>query len=184
MVFFVLRMMQSDKIIISEGNRPLWQRIVAAIHYTAILSLLFFFFTKFEFTTESKKLRGSLSLLEAALVLLPSALAFSVVKDVLFDLAQNKYKELYCVGPIKVGKWKELPKIDYVSVFKQPKENGEFVFETNLWYQKNRHLNIYENTDLASVFEMGVAVAKSLGVDLLDATEPNNYKWKKMEDLT
>ncbi|WP_273568338.1 hypothetical protein [Maribacter halichondriae] len=142
-----------------------------------------FFFANFEFTSETKKLKGSLSLLEAALVLLPSALAFSVVKDVFFDLTQNKYKEQYCVGPIKWGKWKNLPKIDYVSVFKQPKEDGEYIFETNLWYQKNRHFKIYENSDLASVFEMGVSVAKLLHVDLLDATEPNNYKWKRVEDM-
>lgn len=114
-------MIKTDKnIIISEGNRPLWQLIIAAIHYTAIISLLFFFFTDFEFSLETKKLKRSIHLFEFALFLLPSALAFSVVRNVLFDLENLKYKIEYCVGPVRYGKWKILPEIEYVSVFKQP----------------------------------------------------------------
>ncbi|MEO1012508.1 MAG: hypothetical protein AAFX53_14475 [Bacteroidota bacterium] len=173
--------MEQRNIIISEGNRPLWQLIIASAHYTAIISLLFFFFISFEFTTEVKRLKGSFSFLELALYLLPSALYFSLVKDVLFDLVNRKYKEQYRVGPLKFGQWRRLPKIDYVSVFKQPKADGGFVYETNLWYNRNKHFNIYESDSPDAVFLMGESVAKALHVKLLDATEPNDYKWVEVE---
>jgi hypothetical protein len=172
---------KGKNIIISEGNRPLWQLIIAAVHYTAIVSLLFFFFTQFEFTVNPKKLKGSFSLFEMAILLLPSALYFSVVKDLLFDLQNRKFKVQYCIGPLKLGQWRNLPEIDYVSVFKQPKANGDFVYETNLWYGQNKHFNIYESTDSSPVFIMGETVAKALNVRLLDATEPNNYKWVEVK---
>ncbi len=175
--------MKPSKIILSEGNRPLWQLIIAAVHFTAIISILFIFVVNFEFTTSLKKLKGSLSLIELAVFLLPSALAFSVVKDVHFDLAQKRYKEQYCVGPIKVGKWKKLPNIEYVSVFRQPKVNREYIYEANLWYQKNKHFNIYENEQLEIVIEMGKYIAKALGVNLLDATRPNDFRWFTQEEL-
>lgn len=176
MAFFVLLFMSGKKVIISEGNRPLWHRVIAAAHYTVIVCLLYFFFTKFEFATE-KDLKSSFSLLELAAFLLPSALAFSVVKDLHFDLEDRKYKIQYCVGPIKFGKWQSLPRIDYVSIFKQPKADGDFIFEVNLWYKKNRHFNIYEGDKLEPVFQFGEHVAKILNANLLDATRPNNHKW-------
>ena len=173
--------MKSKNVIISEGNRPFWQLVIAAIHYTAIFFLLFFFFTKFEFTTSTKKLKGSLGLLELALFLIPSALAFSVVRNFLFDLEHKKYKIEYCLGPVRIGKWQSLPEIEYVSVFKQPKADGNYVFEVNLWYNRNKHFNIYESENLKPAFLMGENVANSLEVRLLDATVANNSKWVKLE---
>jgi len=169
--------MQNRNVIISEGNRPLWQLIIAAIHYTAILALLFFFFAKFEFTTETKKLRGTLGLLELAILLLTSALAFSMVKNFLFDLNERKYKIEYCIGPFHFGKWQKLPEIQYVSVFRQPKQDGNYIYEANLWYQRNKHFNVYESDIKAPAFKMGENIAKILNVKLLDATEPNNFRW-------
>lgn len=184
MVFFVSIVVERKNVIISEGNRPLWQRVIAAIHYTAILYLLFKFFIGFDLTSDNKKLKGSLSLLEIAIFLFPSALAFSVVKDILFDLEQRKYKIQYCVGPIRVGKWQALPDIEYVSVFKQPKADGGYAYEANLWYAGNRHFNVCESDLLEPAYKMGENVAKVLQVNLLDATEANNNKWVKFEDIT
>lgn len=173
--------MERKNVIISEGNRPLWQLVIAALHYTVIVILLFFFFAKFEITTDTKKLRGSLSLLELALFLLPSALAFSVVSSSLFDLNNKQYKVAYGVGPISWGKWRTLPEIEYVSVFRQPKKDGSFIFETNLWYADNRHFNVYQNDDKEKVMLMGKSVAKLLKVNLWDATVPQKGHWIKSE---
>ncbi|WP_299800421.1 hypothetical protein [uncultured Maribacter sp.] len=169
--------MDKNNIIISEGNRPLWQLVIAAIHYTAIVTLLIFYFTDFDFT-----LKTSIHTFELIILILPSAIAFSVVKNVLFDLNNRKYKQQYCVGPIKYGKWKNLPEIEYVSVFKQPLVNGDFVFETNLWHSTNQHFNIFESEIKDPVFLLGKNIAKVLKVDLLDATIPNNYKWIEIEN--
>lgn len=175
--------MEKQNVIISEGNRPLWQRIIAAIHYTAIVYLLFRFFTGFELSSDSEKLKGNLSLLEIVIFLLPSALAFSVIKDILFDLEQKEYKIQYCVGPIRIGKWQALPDIEYVSVFKQPKADGGHIYEANLWYKGNRHFNVYESELLEPAYKMGENIATVLQVNLLDATEANNNKWVKFEDI-
>ncbi len=176
-------MTKKKNVIISEGNKPFWQLVVSAVHYTAIVSLLIFFFIGFELTTETKKLKGSFNFLEAIIYLLPTALYFSVVKNFLFDFGERKYKIQYCVGAIKVGSWKNLPEIEYVSVFKQPKTDGDFTFEVNLWYFKNRHFNIYESDDSAPAFELGQAAAKVLNVKLLNATVPNSYKWVKLNKI-
>lgn len=172
--------MDSKNIIISEGNRPLWQLIIAAAHYSAIVVLLFFFFTKFEFTTNTKILRDSFSLLEAAIFLIPSALAFSVVRSSLFDMENKQFKIAYVVGPFRWGKWRPLPKIEYVSVFRQSKADGSFVYEANLWYKGNRHFNIYENQHQETVMLMGKNVAQLLKVDLWDATVPQKGHWVKL----
>ncbi|EAQ99765.1 hypothetical protein [Maribacter sp. HTCC2170] len=172
--------MDNKNVIISEGNRPLWQRIIASLIYTCIIVFLILFFTNFNFTTNTKILKSSFSLLELAIVLLPTALAFSVVRDWHFDLDNKKYKIDYSLGPIGFGKWKPLPQIDYVSVFKQPKENGDYIYEANLWYQKNKHFNILESDNLESVFEMGKRVAQILNVKLLNATIPNAHKWVEL----
>lgn len=169
--------MKSRKLIISEGNRPLWQLIIASVHYTAIICLVFFFVTGWEFTTETKAIKRNFHLLQAIILLLPSALAFSMVKDLLFDLENKKYKIQHRVGPLKFGTWKKLPKIEYVSVFRQPKQDGEFVFEANLWYSKNKHFNVYESDTRPPAWEMGHYIAKALKVKLLDATDPHNFTW-------
>ncbi len=173
--------MEDSNIIISERDRPLLHRIIAAALYTAMFIFLFYFFLEFEFTTKTNILKSSLSNFELAIIAFASALGFSVVKRVVFDLENEKYKEQYSIGPIKVGKWKNLPKIDYVSVFKQPLEEGKYIYEANLWYQRNKHFNIYSNVNLEPVFEMGKNVSKILKVDLLDATIPNDYKWVESE---
>lgn len=173
--------MKAKNVIISEGNRPLWQLVIASIHYTAIFFLLFIFFAKFEFTTNAKVLKGSFGLLELALFLIPSALAFSVVRNFHFDINQKKYKIEYCVGPLRIGNWQPLPVIEYVSVFKQPKADGNFIFEVNLWYNRNLHFNIYESDGLESAFLMGKNVAKVLKVKLLDATSGTNSNWIKSD---
>ncbi|RYC52115.1 hypothetical protein DN53_09520 [Flagellimonas olearia] len=100
-----------------------------------------------------------------------------MVKSVHFDLKSKKYKMEYSVGPIHIGRWKKLPEVKYVSVFKQPKTNGEFTYDVNLWYANNRHFNVYENSFMEPSYNMGLHIAKSLRVDLLDATDPYDKKW-------
>lgn len=181
MAFVVFKIMANQNIIITSGNRPLWQLVIAAIHYTAIITLLLFYFKAFEFSFDIKVLKNGVHIIEIIAFILPSALAFSVVKDVLFDLNDKKYKVQYCVGPIKYGNWRKLPAIEYVSVFKQPLANGDFIFETNLWHNTNKHFKIFDSDSKYDVFLMGIKVAKSLNVKLLDATVPNSYTWVDLD---
>ncbi len=70
-----------------------------------------------------------------------------------------------------------MPNIEYVSVFRQLKENKSYTYEVNLWVKGNRSFTIYEGLDLGATFAMGKTTAKTLNVDLLDATVPNDFKW-------
>lgn len=171
----------NKNVIISEGNRPWWQLLIAAIHYTAIVYLIFLFFSSVKFSGKTNDLKNSLTLIEAVILLLPSALAFSVVRDFYFDLEAKRYKIEYCVGPIRVGSWKQLPEIEYVSVFKQPLENDNYIYEANLWYNRNKHFNVFKNDEKDIAFEMGIQLAKALNVKLFDATVPHKNKWVEVE---
>jgi hypothetical protein len=166
-----------ERVIISGGKRPFWQILIAAALFTGIGWLVFGFFISFNNAASSNNWRGKVAFLEAAIFLLPVAIGFSAVKDIYFDLSKNRYKEKICFGPIGFGRWKPLPTIEYVSVFRQPNANGSYIYETNLWYGRNRHFNLLESESKAEVMEMGKAIAKILRVDLLDATVPNGYRW-------
>ena len=170
--------MVRKNIIISEGNRPIWQTCIAAFLYTLALILLGMFFLAYEVVPfEVGSSKGDFRIFYVAVLCIVQGFLFSVVKSIFFDLKKKRYKEQYSVGPIKIGRWKNLPEIDYVSIFKQPKSDGNYIYEVNLWHQRNRHFNVYESINLNPIFEMGKEIAKSLDVDLLDATEPNNHKW-------
>lgn len=177
--------MGERKIIISEGNRPFWQSLTASFFYTISVVLLAMFFFGYEvFPSEGHSPRWDFSVIWLAIACLTQGVLFSLIKRVLFDLDTKRYKVQYSIGPIFVGQWKKLPEVEYVSVFKQPKKNGNYIFETNLWYKKNRHFNVYDSADPEPAFAMGKLVALKLNVDLLDATQPNNYVWIKVEPIT
>lgn len=173
--------MQKSNLIISEGNRPLWQRILAALFYTLSIMLLYAFFMNVELSFATKNVKGGLGLIEAAIFVFGLALSFSVIKDVFFNIDTKQYKIQYSAGPFKVGKWKPLPNIEYVSVFKQPLKDGDHIYEVNLWYNRNKHFEVYENPNQDAVFELGKHVAKSLDVKLLDATKPNAHRWVDLQ---
>ncbi|WP_089886702.1 hypothetical protein [Kriegella aquimaris] len=172
--------MKEEKIIISEGNRPFWQSVTASFFFTISVILMAMFFFGYEvFPSEGVSSRWDFGVLWLAIACASQGVLFSSVKRVFFDLDTKRYKVQHSVGPVCVGQWKTLPEIDYVSVFRQPKSDGHYIFETNLWYQKNKHFNIYESVDPELAFAMGKSVAQKLNIDLLNATTPNNYFWVK-----
>ncbi|MBU2907086.1 hypothetical protein KO529_19955 [Arenibacter algicola] len=170
--------MDRKNIIISEGFRPLWQTLVAAAFYTLAVILLAMFFFGFEiFPDKGMDNSWNFRVFYIAVACAAQGILFSSVKSIFFDLKNKKYKEEYRVGPFGVGKWKALPTIEYVSVFRQLKANGSYTYEVNLWLKGNKSFTIYETGDMATTFAMGESTARSLKVDLLDATVPNDFKW-------
>jgi hypothetical protein len=181
MAFVILRPMDKSKIIISEGVRPLWQTMTASIFFTLAIILLAMFFFGYEIVPlNGKDNSWNFGVFYFATACMVQGVIFSKVKSIFFDLENQKYKEEYRVGPICLGRWKTLPKIEYVSVFKQLKENKSYTYEVNLWVKGNRSFTIYEGLDLGATFAMGETTAKTLNIDLLDATVPNNFKWVKL----
>lgn len=171
-------MERRSKFIISEGLRPMWQTFVAAAFYTLTIILLAMFFFGYElFPEEGMDSRWNFRVFYIAIACAAQGVLFSSVKSIFFDLDNQKIKEEYRVGPLGFGRWKNVPKIEYVSVFRQLKVNGSYTYEVNLWLKGNRNFTIYETGHLATTFAMGESTAKALKVDLLDATVPNDFKW-------
>ena len=97
----------------------------------------------------------------------------------LFDLENKKFKDQFSVGPFKVGKWQDLPPLNYVSVF----NNTRDFFEINLWYAKNKHFNVYTYYDKEEALKTGYYIANQLNIKFLDATKRNDYKYLDMNAL-
>ncbi|RYH76047.1 hypothetical protein EVU94_03560 [Flavobacteriaceae bacterium 144Ye] len=103
------------------------------------------------------------------------------------NLANKTYRQLYSAMGIDIGKWKPLPDIEYVSVFKT-KENKRVqgmgasavwenqIIKLNLFYNSNKKIEAYITTDKDDAFEVAKHLAEVLQIDILDATE-NESKW-------
>tara|TARA_R110002073_G_scaffold139232_2_gene289437 strand:- start:224659 stop:225207 length:549 start_codon:yes stop_codon:yes gene_type:complete len=171
--------MESKSVIISEGERPIWQKVIAALFYTFSIFFIYYFFYTFKFNVENELTKRPAALIELAIYCFLFGFGFSSKNTKFFNLKDEKYKNQYSVGPIKVGKWKALPMLEYVSVFK----NGRDVFEINVWYKRNKHFNIYNYHDEEESLETAYYIANQLNIKLLDATEKNNYKYLDMVKL-
>lgn len=165
--------MEQNEILISQGNRPFWQIILAALFFTGMLICLYYFFVTFNIYESTKKVRSSISILEIAIFLFAGGISFSIVRDYHFNFKEKKYKILFCVGPIKLGSWKKFKNLEYISVFKNSKKK----FEINLWYDRNRHFKLSIHNKADGALFLGKELAKKLRIGLYDATDPHNSKW-------
>ena len=158
---------------ISEGKRPLWQIIIAALLYTGALVSLYFFYETFSLNVSKKRIVAYFEILEITGVLFLAGVSFSLVKDYQFDFKNKQYKIIHRVGPIKVGQWRTLKSLDYISVFKK----NESKYFVNLWYNKNKHFKLFAHNKADAAIFMGKELAKKLKIELYDATDPHNSKW-------
>jgi len=164
-----------SEIIISESNRPIWQIPVAALLFTVATALTIKLFYEAQLTNEH--VRSMISGFESVVFLIVIGISFCSRKRIYIDIKKSRFKPTIEVGFIKIGKWKTIINYEYVSVFHQPLSDGGSVFEVNLWYDKNKHFNLYEQYDYKEAFLMGYDLSEELDIDLLDATVPNDFKW-------
>lgn len=146
---------------------------MAAIFFTATLiflynSLDFFTFENFHM------MDSSMANVKLAVLSFSLGVGLSNFREYHFDFDENRYKILFCVGLVKVGKWKPFENLEYISVFRN---NARSVFEINLWYNRNKHFNISMYFKKEEALRMGKEIAKKLNIPILDATDPYNSKW-------
>ncbi len=158
---------------ISEGSRPMWQIIIAALFFTAALVSLYLFYVTSTIDTNHKKIIIYWEILGIATTLIGAGISFAVVKDYQFDFKNNQYKIIYRIGPIRVSEWRKFQSLDYISVFK--KSDSKYL--VNLWYNKNKHFNFGMSNKSETALNIGSELSKKLKLDLLDATDPHNSKW-------
>ncbi|WP_420570797.1 hypothetical protein [Kordia sp.] len=161
-----------DEVIISQGDRSLWHNIVAAFFYAVTIMCILLLFFGFELSFEKAIVENKVQFIEIAIFSGATAFYYSVVQTYYFDFKNNRYKYERAVLFVKLGRWKTLPALEYISVF-----NKKGMYQVNLWYAGNKHFNIYSMLDEAAALEVGKKLAISLRIDLLDATVANDSKW-------
>jgi hypothetical protein len=110
------------------------------------------------------------------------------------DLESKTYRSTISFLGIKVGKWKPLPKVEYISVFATNENitvralsaettNTFPVIHLNLFYDNNKKINIYGTKNIKDAFNVASHIADALLIDLLDATEKGDFKWVDKDKL-
>ena len=167
--------MKNDNIIISERPRSFWQIPLASLFFTAAIGLLVF--TLYKMHWRDNELINFGHTLSDVFYLVAIGVTFCFQKSVYVDLKNSKFRSTFEIGPIKIGQWKTITDYEYVSVFHQPLKNGGKTFEVNLWYDKNKHWELYRKNSSVDAFLIAHDLSEQLKIDLLDATIPNDYKW-------
>ncbi|WP_225036698.1 hypothetical protein [Winogradskyella sp. SM1960] len=162
-------------IIISESPRPIWQIPIAALFFTIATAITIFAFYRLSFNEEG--FIAFLHQFKSSLIFIAPGIAFSLRKSIHIDIKNSRFKPTYSVGPLKFGSWQTIKNYQYVSVFHQPTIGGDYIFEVNLWYDNNKHFELYEENDYKEAFLIGYELSEQLNIDLLDATVPNDFKW-------
>ena len=103
------------------------------------------------------------------------------------NLEDKKYRTFISFFGFHFGKWKDLPEIEYISVFSTTEKatvralsaettSENDVIQLNMFYNGNRKITAYTTTDKKDAFKMAKQIAQILNIDILDATEPES-KW-------
>lgn len=156
-----------------ERKNSLFFRVVAALCFTATIGLIVYFFSTMKFSWEKKYLYAHFDLLQVVFVLVFFGIYCSYTINCHFDFEEKRFKREFALGVLKFGKWKPLPKIDYISLY----ATGQNVFQVNLWNYKNKHWDLYEEFNYKDAFRIAFELSELLNIDLLDATERHNFRW-------
>lgn len=173
--------MKDENIIITGKGKPFWALIISALAFTAIVGILLSSFLYSVFNLNSFKKIGAMT--EIIIYLAGIGIGFGSQKRVYVNIKESKFKSSLELGPIKIGKWNTIDNYEYVSLFYQLLGDGSYIFEVNLWYDKNKHFLLYSEYDFEDALAIAFDLSEELNIDLLDATIPNDYKWIDKEAL-
>ncbi|MFP4844756.1 hypothetical protein [Winogradskyella sp. PE311] len=120
-------------------------------------------------------------------ILIGMGVFFLLVEGSEFDFKNQKYREIKSLLGISVGKWKPIPDIEYISVFRTNETTTlrqtsaeanvtNEIIKLNLFYNTNQKIEAYNTYDIDDAFKKAKEIASLLKVDILDATERES-KW-------
>lgn len=179
-------MKNDNYLIVTEGYLSLWQKLIAAVCFTTS----FGFFAKL--LLEDLYNANVLEIIKCSFCVYLSlhiGIMFAIVIEFKFDIKQKRYRRQYRVGPFRIGLWKKLPLIEYVSVFKQNYFNTEIEsnrssrYNVNLWYNGTKHFTIYRHYSRKASYDVAYNLAVKLQTDFLDATDPHNKNWVRINPV-
>ena len=116
------------------------------------------------------------------LIIILTVIGLSYRQRLYIDLENKRYRPTIETGPLKLGRWVNIKNPEYISVFKKGYSGFQTLFQVNLWFAKNRHINIFEMFDEEEAMSMGFEVSEILNIDLLDATEHGNFIWVNKDE--
>ncbi len=132
---------------------------------------------------------GIISLLSSfkGFILMGMGVFFLLVEGSEFDFKNNRYREIKSILGISFGKWKPIPNIEYVSVFRTSETTTlrqlsaeanvtNQIIKLNLFYNINQKIEAYNTYDVDDAFRKAKEIASILNIDILDATERES-KW-------
>lgn len=165
-ITFNEKLTQMDKFIFKR-KLPLWKLIIGLIALVVGLVSLF------------SNYRG--------FIIIGMGIFFLLVEGSEFDFKHQKYRELKSFLGVSFGKWKPIPNIEYISVFRtnetttlrqtsaQANVSNE-VIKINLFYNGNQRINAYRTYTIDDAFDKARVFSSILNIDILDATEKES-KW-------
>jgi hypothetical protein len=164
----------NNEVLISPGERHLLEKILAAVFFTVFVYLVFITFYDFFLNHDLGFFLGNIyRTILTRVFLLSMGLRYSMVKDILINTNEQYLISRYKVGSFKYDVKSKLPNLEYVSVFKNAKEE----YEANLWYGKNNHYKMYVFDTFDEALAFGEIIATKFDLDILDATEVGNFNW-------
>ena len=116
---------------------------------------------------------------------------FFFKKGIELDLQNRSFRNIISFFGYRIGKWNDLPNIDYVSIFStkeftldpnlrvdhEPGIPEKFdIIHINLFYDRNKKITSFRTQDRKEAFNVAKEIAEKLNVDILDATERES-KW-------
>ena len=167
--------MKDTSIIVSETNRPYWQLPIAAVLFTAAFFL--FFVNMSDFNWSNKYFKNLTLDFEFSIFLLLFGFYFSSQKRIYVDLENSRFKPSTEIGFLKFGKWKTINNYEYVSIFYDASKSIDERFEVNLWYDTNKHFELYTRNNFEDAITVAYDLSEVLNIDLLDATIRDDFKW-------
>ena len=168
----------SKELIVTEGRKSLTQIIIASLFFTCAIGVFVKFFIMMGFSNLSSV--GVIRGLQFTGVFILFGLAYCTNKKVYVDLDKSKFRPVREIFGLKFGKWKTIHSYEYISIFYTNYNGG--TYEVNLWYDTNKHIELYRNEDLETAFIFGYDLSENLNIDLLDATLTES-KWVDKEEI-
>lgn len=104
-----------------------------------------------------------------------------------FNFKNHTYRKMKSILGISFGKWKPIPNIEYISVFRTNETTTlrqlsaeanvtNEIIKLNLFYNTNQKIEAYNTYNIEDAFKTAKEIASILNIDILDATERES-KW-------
>lgn len=176
-----MKRQNKSEIIICE-NKPKWYELMIAFVFYSLTVYFIYYLSNLYNLYATNRLSSldfnSLVLPFSSLIifLFFMAINLSYKQNIIINTRSNVLISRYIIWGLKYDSRKRATNSEYISYFKDDQNYG-----VNLWYKGNKHFEIGYFDDLTSAQNAAYEIARTLKIDLLDATEKGNQKWIDVE---